>query len=138
MSEIIKSEVLADTDVHRLVDLRLGLLRLHKVLLERERVNYEKVHGQVNSGELLQLVLNHPQFNWLRMMSALVVEIDEALDGDEPATVSDFENLISQARLLFASPENEEFKTRYQAALQHEPDVVMAHSVVMQLLRKAD
>jgi hypothetical protein len=138
MSEIVTSEVLADTDLHRLVDLRLALLRLHKVLLEMERINYEKVHGQVNSGELLQLVLNHPQFNWLRMMSALVVEIDEALDGDEPATVSDFENLISQARLLFASPENEEFKTRYQAALQHEPDVVMAHSVVMQLLRKAD
>ncbi|HEX7723526.1 MAG TPA: hypothetical protein VF397_15305 [Pyrinomonadaceae bacterium] len=138
MSEIITSEVLADTDVHRLVDLRLGLLRLHKVLLEIERINYEKVHGQVRSGELLQLVLNHPQFNWLRIMSALVVEIDEALDGDEPATVSDFENLISQTRLLFVSPENEEFKTRYQAALQREPDVVMAHSVVMQLLRKAD
>lgn len=138
MSEIITSEVLADTDVHRLVDLRLGLLRLHKVLLDMERINYEKVHGQVNSGELLQLVLNHSQFNWLRMISALVVEIDEALDGDEPATVSDFENLISQTRLLFASPENEEFKTRYQVALQREPDVVVAHSVVMQLLRKAE
>ena len=138
MSEIVTSVVLTDTDVHRLVDLRLGLLRLHKVLLDMERINYEKVHGQINSGELLQLVLNHPQFNWLRMISALVVEIDEALDGDEPATVSDFENLISQSRLLLASPENEEFKTRYQAALQHEPDVVMAHSVVMQLLRKVD
>ena len=52
--------------------------------------------------------------------------------------MSDFENLIGQARILFASPENEEFKTRYQAALQREPDVVMAHSVVMQLLRKGD
>lgn len=138
MSEIVTSEVLAEADVHRLVDLRLGLLRLHKVLLEMERINYEKVHGQVNSGELLQLVLNHPQFNWLRMISALVVEIDEALDSDEPVTVSDAESLISQARLLLASPENEEFKTRYQAALQSEPDAVVAHSVVMQLLRKAD
>ena len=138
MTEIVTSEVLADTDVHRLVDLRLGLLRLHKVLLEMERINYEKIHGQVRSGELLQLVLNHPQFNWLQIISALLVEIDEALDGDEPATVSDFENLISQTRLLFASPANEEFKTRYQAALQREPEVVMAHSVVMQLLRKAD
>jgi hypothetical protein len=138
MSEIVPSEVLADTDHHRLVDLRLGLLRLHKVLLEMERINYEKIHGQVNRGELLQLVLNHPQFDWLRMISALLVEIDEALDGDEPATVSDFENLISQTRVLFASPENEEFKTRYEAALQREPEVVVAHSVVMQLLRKAD
>ena len=138
MSEIITSEILADTDVHRLVDLRLGLLRLHKVLLEMERINYEKAHGQVNSGELLQLVLNHPQFNWLRMISALVVEIDEALDGDEPVTVSDCKNLISQARALLVSPGNEEFKTKYQAALQLEPAVVMAHSAVMQLLRKTD
>ena len=138
MSEIITSEVLTDTDVHRLVDLRLGLLRLHKVLLDMERINYEKAHGQVNSGELLQLVLNHPQFNWLRMISALVVEIDEALDGDEPVTVSDCKNLISQARALLVSPGNEEFKTKYQAALQLEPAVVMAHSAVMQLLRKTD
>src|SRR5437762_13453661 len=101
-------------------------------------INHEKVHDQIRIGELLHIVLNHPQFNWLRMISALVVEIDEALDGDEPATLSDFENLISQTRLLFTSPENEEFKTRYQAALQREPGVVMAHSVVMQLLRKAD
>lgn len=138
MSEIVTSEVLADPDVHRLVDLRLGLLRLHKTLLEMEHINYEKIHGQVNSGELLQLVLNHPQFNWLRMISAFVVEIDEALDSDEPATVSDVENLIGQARVLFTSPENEEFKTRYQAALQREPGVVLAHSAVLQILRKDD
>jgi len=138
MSEIVTSEVLSDPHIHRLVDLRLGLLRLHKTLLEMERINYEKVHGQVNSGELLQLVLNHPQFNWLRTISALVVEIDEALNGDEPATVSDFDDLISQARLLFTSPGNEEFKTKYQAALQSEPAVVMAHSAVMKLLRQGN
>jgi hypothetical protein len=136
MSEIVTSEVLADPNVHRLVDLRLGLLRLHKELLEMERVNFEKVFGRVNSGELLQLVVNHAQFGWLRMISALVVEIDEILNGDEPATFSDFEDLISQARLLFTSPDNEEFKTKYQAALQREPAVVMAHSAVMQLLRQ--
>jgi len=33
------------------------------------------------------------------------------------------------------APENEEFSTRYHAALQHEPAAVMAHSTVMQLLR---
>ena len=86
MSEIVTSEVLADADVHRLVDLRLGLLRLHKALLEMERINFEKLFGRVNRGELLQLVINHAQFGWLRMISALVVEIDEILNGDEPAT----------------------------------------------------
>ena len=135
MSEIVSSEVLADPQVHRLADLRLGLLRLHKTLLEMERINYEKVGGQVNSGELLQLVLNHPQFGWLRILSAFVVEIDEILNGEDPATVGDFAELTSQARRLLTAPENEEFKTKYQAALQNEPAVVMAHANVMQLLR---
>ena len=136
MSEIVTSEVLADPHIHRLVDLRLDLLRLHKTLLEMERINFEKRFGRVNSGELLQLVLNDAQFAWLRMISALVVEIDEVLNGDEPATLNDFEDLISQARLLFTSPGNEEFKTKYEAALQREPAVVIAHSAVMQMLRQ--
>ena len=134
MSEIVTSEVLADADVHRLVDLRLGLLRLHKALLEMERINFEKLFGRVNRGELLQLVINHAQFGWLRMISALVVEIDEILNGDEPAILKDFDDLFSQARLLFTS--NEEFKTKYQAALEREPAVVMADSTVMQVLRQ--
>ena len=136
MSEIVTSEVLADPHIHRLVDLRLDLLRLHKTLLEMERINFEKRFGRVNSGELLQLVLNDAQFAWLRMISALVVEIDEVLNGDEPATLNDFEDLISQARLLFTSPGNEEFKTKYEVALQREPAVVIAHSAVMQILRQ--
>jgi len=135
MSEIISSEVLADSQLHLLADLRLGLLRLHKALLEMERINYEKVAGQVNSGELLQMVLNHPQFAWLRIISALVVEIDEILNGEDQVRMSDFAELTSQARRLLTAPENVEFKTKYQAALQNEPAVVMAHSNVMQLLR---
>jgi len=135
MSEIISDDVLADSHLHRLGDLRLGLLRLHKALLEMERTDFESVFGRVTTGELLQLVINHAQFRWLRMISALVVEIDEVLNGDEPATLHDFDELINQARLLLTSPEDEEFKTRYQAALQRVPAVVMAHSAVMQLLR---
>ena len=135
MSEIVSSEVLADAHVHRLVDLRLGLMRLHKTLLEMERINYEKVSGRVNSGELLQMVVSHPQFGWLRIISALVVEIDEILNGEDPVKTSDFAELTSQARRLLTAPENAEFKTKYEAALQNEPAVVMAHANVMQLLR---
>ena len=135
MSKIVTSEVLADADVHRLVDLRLGLLRLHEALLEVERKSFERTHGRVNSGELLQLVINHAQFAWLRMVSALVVQIDEMLGADEPATHADVINLITGARQLFTASENKEFSDKYQAALQQEPEVVMAHSALMKLLR---
>ena len=129
-------ESLTAVEIGRLSELRGPLLHLHKSLLELERQDYEKTFGRVNPGELLQLVINHTQFAWLRMISALVVEIDEVLNGEEPATLTDFQDLISQARLLFTSPGNAEFKTKYQAALQREPAVVMAHAAVMKLLRQ--
>jgi hypothetical protein len=100
-----------------------------------ERRSFESTHGHVNSGELLQLVLNHEQFAWLRIISTLVVEIDEMLDADEPASVPEMISLISAARQLFTASDNKEFSDKYQAALQQEPDVVMAHSALMKLLR---
>src|SRR5437899_6581106 len=135
MTDGEQNDGLGEAQITRLRDLRLRLLHLHKSLLEMERLDFEKMFGRVTTGELLQLVINHAQFGWLRMISALVVEIDEVLNGDEAFTLNDFEDLISQARLLLTSPGNEEFKTKYEAALQREPSVVMAHSGVMHLLR---
>src|SRR5947207_2737566 len=119
----------------RLREVRLKMLHLHQTLLEMERKSFESAHGRVNSGELLQVVINHGQFAWLRMVSALVVQIDEMLDADEPATHADATNLITGARQLFTESENQEFQQKYQAALQQEPEVVMAHSALMRLIR---
>ena len=116
-------------------DVRVSLLHLHQTLLDMERKSFERTRGLVNSGELLQLVLNHEQFAWLRIISTLVVEIDEMLDADEPASAADMISLISAARQLFTASDNKEFSDKYQAALQQEPDVVMAHSALMKLLR---
>jgi hypothetical protein len=120
----------------KIANLRLKLLQLHQSLLEMERTNFEKMFGRVNSGELLQLVINHAQFAWLRMVSALVVQIDEMLNADEPAAAADVQSLLTQASQLFTSSDNKEFREKYQAALQNEPDIVMAHSQVMKLLRQ--
>lgn len=120
-------------------DLRHKLLHLHKTLLDMERADYEKMFGSVNSGELLQLVINGSRFAWLRKISALVVEIDETLDGlDEaaPATPEGMRSLIEQARLLLTTSNNEDFRQKYQAALQREPAVVVAHAEVMNVLRE--
>ena len=127
---------LGKEDLAKLRDLRSRLLYLHKSLLEMERQNFESKSGRVTPGELLQLVLNNAQFAWLRIITALVVEVDEVLNGEEPATADDLQDLLSQARLLFISPGNQEFEVKYQAAMQREPSVVLAHAAVMQLLRQ--
>src|SRR5712664_3024135 len=129
------SNPLPESTLKRLRELRSKLLHLHKTLLDMERADFERVSGRLTSGELLQLVINHPQFAWLRQISALVVQIDETLDAKEPATPDDVQNLLGQTRSLFTSSADKTFREKYQAALQRSPEAVMAHSEVTELLR---
>jgi hypothetical protein len=135
MSEPKTGEPVPEAVLRRMRELRLGLLRLHKTLLDAERDAYERVHGQVTGGELLQLVINHEQFAWLHPVSELIVRIDEMLDADEPATADDAESLLAGARaLLKPSETGGGFGQKYFAAIQREPDVVLAHREVTRLL----
>jgi len=123
----------------QLKQLRKGLLRLHKLLLDLERRGYERAHGRIgNSYEFLQLVLKDPWFDWLHRLSELIVQIDEALDtltSESPATEEDVRALISRARLLLAPAETgTEFQKNYFLALQQSPDVVLLHSEIVKLL----
>jgi hypothetical protein len=119
----------------RLSNLRRALLRLHKALLDGERLAYERVYGQVTGGELLQLVINHEQFAWLRFISELIVSIDEMLYAEEPATDADAELLLTQARaLLRPSEDGTDFERKYYAALQRDPDIVLAHREATKIL----
>ncbi len=116
-------------------DLRNKFLRLHKVLLETERIAYEQVHGRVSSRELLQLVINHEQFAWLHRISELVVQIDEMLEADEPVLLENVQNLTADAReLIVPSEEGNVFARKYYAAIQREPDVILAHAEVSRFL----
>jgi len=53
------------------------------------------------------------------------------LDADGPVTDADVINLITGARQLFTASDDKEFSDKYQAALEQEPEVVMAHSALM-------
>ena len=73
----------------KLIDLRVRLLHLHKVLLDDARAAYELDRGRVASvGHLLQLVINDPWFAWLHALSGLIVRIDEAVERENGATDS--------------------------------------------------
>ena len=90
-------------------DVRRGLLRVHKALLDDARIRYEREQGRIEgSGALLRLVLNDPWFAWLHPLSGLVVQIDELLAADEP-TVADGDALLNQARALMRPDSNGEW-----------------------------
>jgi hypothetical protein len=119
----------------RLENLRRALLRLHKALLDDERAAYERVHGRMSGGEMLQLVIHDEQFAWLHPISEMIVQVDEMLDSDESATTENARDLIAQARrLLVPSEEGETFGKKYYSALQREPSAVLAHREVTLIL----
>jgi len=121
-----------------LKQLRQGLLRLHKTLLDMERRGYERARGQIsNSYEFLQLVLKDPWFDWLHRLSELIVQIDETLDANSetPATEADAKALTERAKTLLVPAETgSEFQKNYFLALQQSPDVVLLHSEIVKLL----
>lgn len=120
---------------NNLPELREALLKLHKTLVESERVTYEQTIGPIQSpGHFLQLLTTDPWFAWLHPISLLVVTIDETLDSKKPVTPEAAEMLVKQVRtLLVASEVGEGFAKHYDDALQRDPDVVWAHGEVAKL-----
>ena len=114
-----------------------ALLRLHKALLDDERVSYERVHGRIPSnGAFLQLVLGDAWFAWLRPLSQVMAKLDELGEEDKSPDGLDTPTLIASIRtLLIPSEEGEGFGKQYHDALQRAPEVVLAHAEVKTLLR---
>ncbi len=115
----------------RLTALRKSLLTLHKVLLDGEKIQYEKTNGQIPSVNMyLQLVMNDSHFAWLHQISKLIVEIDEMLDANEAGSRAG-SDMIERAQILFSTREGQEdsdFMGHYKKCLVNNPGAVMAHS----------
>ncbi|MCE3224377.1 MAG: uncharacterized protein K0S58_2557 [Nitrospira sp.] len=114
-----------------------ALLRLHKALLDGERVSYERVHGRIPSnGAFFQLVLGDAWFAWLRPLSQLMARLDELCEEDEDSSRAEITELMATARTLLTPSEvGEGFARHYYDALQRDPDVVLAHAAARGLLR---
>lgn len=120
-----------------LSDLRERLLALHKLLLDDEARAWRARHGREVSGQaLFRLLLEDPEFAWLRALSGLASRIDAVLDEPDdavPAVVHE-RAFLEETRRLLRSEGHGPFETKYRDALQRSPDVVMAHAAVIKLL----
>ncbi|HXE64590.1 MAG TPA: hypothetical protein VN519_13690 [Bryobacteraceae bacterium] len=119
-----------------LTELRNLLLAQHKLLLDRERGSYEKTNGPIGGpGAFLSLVMGNPHFAWLKQISTLVVEIDEALAQRSTAGQVEAEALVTQARDIMRPREHgTDFQQRYHEAIQESPDIVILQCKIEQLL----
>ena len=117
----------------QLTSAREDLLRVHRALLQVERLRYEKVHGRIaNNGLFLQLVIGDPWFDWLRPMGQMVLLIDEQMeDKDVPLKSNAAAALLSRAReLLRADASGDAFQRLYFQALQLSSELAVLHGQV--------
>lgn len=126
---------MTDADRTLLAELRRLLIQLHKTLIDWQRADYERVHGRLQTTQLMNVIFNDPAFAWLRSMSGLIVKIDETLEAKTEEGETGTGPLVAQAKQLIAPEAGSDYGQRYYAALQELPDVVLAHSDLSVLLK---
>ena len=110
-------------NAERLRGARNLLLKLHKNLVDHERAIWEGINGPASSGQFLNLLLEDPDFRWLRKFSTLIVEIDEMFAQKDGFSADAVELHLAKLReLISMDKEDEEFRAKYQAALQQDLD----------------
>ena len=110
-------------NVERLRDGRNLLLKLHKNLVDHERAIWEGIHGPATPGQFLNVLLEDPDFSWLRKFSTLIVDIDEMFAQKDGYPLEAVELHIAKLRdLISMKDEDEAFRAKYQAALQQDLD----------------
>ena len=92
-----------------------------------------------SSHQFLGLVLNDPAFAWLRVLSQLVVLIDETVEAKETPSSAEANRLVRQVRELLSPVDpSGAFESRYLETLQRDPDAVLAHAAAMEVLRRLE
>jgi hypothetical protein len=121
-------------------NLRKAMRDLHRALAERASRDYTYAHerlSQPTPGELLQMLTKDAEFNWLRGLSELIVDIDVARDDEDardefaPGVRAAVERFITPP----GNPESaDEFARRYWPYVHDDPHVAMAHAAVKQAI----
>jgi hypothetical protein len=118
-----------------LKEARLQLLKLHKLLVDCERLAFEQKNGQLTSGQFLNILINDQDFQWLKGFSTLIVEIDEMFDLDDGVSEEMIENQLAQMeKLLSLNDSEKEFKNKYTKVLQSNSEIQDKHEQLKKLL----
>ncbi|MFZ4632119.1 MAG: hypothetical protein ACOYL8_02845 [Patescibacteria group bacterium] len=107
----------------KLTELIKTLLNIHKALLDLEKASYEAKNGSIsNNQEYFNLVINHEDFKWLRVLSEVIALIDEESEQEPIATKKVQELLVNLKNLLEENNDNE-FSLRYYNSLNSHKNI---------------
>ena len=110
-----------------------ALQALHKQILEAEGAY---LPGR-SSLELLDRLLNDPAWAWLRALSSVITDLDEALAKDPGVTPDEAAAAAAHVRALvfgLGEPRDEAFLARYRPLLQQSAALASAHGELKRLI----
>lgn len=107
------------------------LLPLHRALIDAAKEDYALAVAPVKPAQLLQLLTDDPFFEWLKPVTALIVDIDEMVRTDFEA--ADVTAIADRIDLLFGAKAEGAFSSQYIPMLQRSVDIAIGHAA----LRKA-
>jgi hypothetical protein len=119
-----------------MVDVRRGLFRLHKSLIDAERHAFERGRGPQSNSQFLQALIHDDYFAWLRPFTGLIVELDEALAPKERLDPEVVRRFFEQAKTM-VEPEDPELASRYDRISSLDPDVLLAYIELRDRIRTA-
>jgi hypothetical protein len=116
-------------------EMRHAMLELHRRLIDAQRIQYEKLHGRVQTtSEFLGLVLEHPDFEWIRALSALVAQLDEWRET-EVRDAGELDAIVAALRRLIQPQGSDtEFSRKYWEMIERTPEVLIDHVKLTRLL----
>ena len=112
-------------------------LKLHKALVDFEKESYVAFNGPVSPAQFLNQLLENPDLSWLRKFSTLIVDIDEMFaqrDGYSSEAVDI--HIESLRRLVGMEGVDQQFRTRYELALQGDASAAALHADLRTIIAK--
>jgi hypothetical protein len=110
-----------------------ALQAVHRQILEAEGAFLPGRTGVA----LLDRLLNDPEWAWLRALSRLIADLDEALSKDGNLTPGEAAAAAGHVRALvfgLGEPRDEAFLTRYRPLLQESAALASAHGELKRLI----
>lgn len=116
-------------------EVRMALLELHKMLIDKSRKDYESLYGEVaNPWNFLQLLMTDPAFAWLHPFSQLITSVDELLESTLPMRILDGEAVRAMIENLLGDLPTtpKDFRAQYLAIIQKDAEIIVGHAKVKQ------
>ncbi len=102
---------------------------IHKSLLEHEIESLEKAHGKpITPVARLQLLINDPDFAWLRLLSQLISSVDGAIFQKTPVTDEQMGQLLKQTSDLLIDHKNPDFTDLFLPICRTFPNLIVEYN----------